>query len=82
LALASLITGAVALLSSWCCLGLVLGGTGLVLGIIALGRVPSGHPGRGLAVAGMATSGLALAIWIGLHLVGVAFHLFSGSLWP
>ena len=65
LAIASLILGIVGLVSVGCAPLLLAGLVGLILGIIALVKAnkrPDMYGGRGMAIAGITTSGLSLAI--------------------
>jgi hypothetical protein len=55
--------------------GVLAGALALILGIVAVRRMPPGTPGRGRAVAGIVTGSIAL--FIGLALVVVVIALLS-----
>lgn len=81
LAVASLILGLV----GPCTVGLT-SVIGLILGIVALGRIPPGRPGRGWAIGGLVVSGAGLLLCIlavPLVLVGlVTFRNSAGPAFP
>lgn len=80
LALLSLIFGISSLVIGWCCsLGLLLSPAAVITGIIAMSQIkkdPEKHTGRGLAIAGIVTGGVFLALYIlfiiiyGLAIIG------------
>jgi hypothetical protein len=74
-AVLSLVAGILSIFSSWCCLGMLVAPAGLVLGAVAMGRSPRGA--RGVAVAGLVTSAVGLAIWLVLQFVGLAMTFGS-----
>jgi O-antigen ligase len=80
LAVAALVLGILALLSSWTVIGgILLGLIGLVLGFIASGRAKKGMAGgRGMAIIGIITSLLAIVIAI-VFVVAVGSFLNSDS---
>jgi hypothetical protein len=75
LAVLSLVLGILSIFSAWCCLGFLLGPLGVVLGAVAFSRSPRGA--RGLAIAGLATSGAGLLLCVLFQVVGLAFSLWS-----
>lgn len=70
---ASMVLGIVSLVLFWCWfLAIIPALVGLVLGLVALSRIKSGaasDQGRGMAVAGVVCSGIALAISIGFFVL-------------
>ena len=74
LAIAALVCGVLALLSSWTVIGgILLGLIAVVLGIVALSRVKRGlAAGRGMAIAGIVTGILGTVLAIALIAVGVS----------
>jgi hypothetical protein len=54
---------------------MLLAPAGLVLGALAFARSPRGA--RGVAIAGLVTSGVGLAIWVAFQIVGVAMTFGS-----
>ncbi|MFM8311412.1 MAG: DUF4190 domain-containing protein [Ilumatobacteraceae bacterium] len=69
MAIASMVLGIVSLVIP--CVGVITGLIGLVLGIISLGRVqPRGERlGRGMAIAGIVCSSIALMLYVGFLLL-------------
>ena len=74
LAIAALVCGVLALLSSWTVIGgILLGAVAVILGFVALARVKRGlAAGRGLAIAGIITGILGTVLAIALIAVGVS----------
>ncbi len=66
LAIGALICGILAILFFWCAfIGIPLGIAGVVLGIVAMNKVKAGTGGgRGMALAGLITGGLAILLTI------------------
>ncbi len=78
MAVAAMVTGIVSLVTFWLCgLGAVLGLVAVVLGIIALSKANKtpARTGRGQAIAGIATGGVALVITIAF----LAFFVFAAE---
>ncbi|MEP6924129.1 MAG: hypothetical protein ABI954_06670 [Pyrinomonadaceae bacterium] len=78
LPIVSLGLGAASITIGWCCsLGLLLAPAALITGFIGLSQIkknPQTHGGKGLAIGGMATAGVFLAIYILIIvLYGAAF---------
>lgn len=66
-AIASMVIGIVSSLA--CYLGIFTGVLGLVLGLVALSQIraaPERIGGKGMAIAGIVTSTIAIVIWVGL----------------
>jgi hypothetical protein len=83
LALVSLGLGIGSMTIGWCCyLGLLLAPASIIVGFIALSQIkkdPNKFTGRGLAIGGMATSAVFLALFALLMVIwGIA--AFSGNL--
>ncbi len=82
LAVVSLCLGIGSVTIGWCCsLGLVLSPAALITGFIALSQIkkdPQRNGGRGLAIGGIATGVVYLAVWLLLMLVYGAALLFGG----
>ena len=74
LAVAALVCGVLALLSSWTVIGgILLGIVAVVLGIVALSRVRKGlAAGRGMAIAGIVTGILGAVLAVALIGIGVS----------
>lgn len=73
-AVASLVTGIIALIVSITIVGgLLFGLVALVLGIVALGRAKRGGGGRGMAITGIVLGVLGALVAIGLIVAAVLF---------
>ncbi len=74
LAIGALAAGVVALLMFWCAfIGVPVGIAAVVLGVVALNKVKAGTGGgRGLALAGVITGGLAILVSVVLVVAAVA----------
>ena len=78
-AVASLVLGIAAILTSFVVIGLLLGVLGLVLGVIGLRRVRRGEAGRrGMAVTGVVLSVLGIVLGVVSTIAWVGF-LFSND---
>ena len=75
LAIASLILGILGVLTAFFLLGGLLGLVAVILGFVALGKIKRGEAdGRGMAIGGIVTGGIALLLTIGfLAIVGSFF---------
>lgn len=75
MAIAALVLGILALLSSWTVVGgIALGLVALVLGVLAARKAARGlADGRGMGIAGAVLGGLALVISVVVIVAGVAF---------
>lgn len=76
-AVAGLITGIFSLLSFCCCAGLpfnLLGLTFSIIGLVQINRRPETYGGKGMAIAGLITSGLSLLFGVGFQVLGVALN--------
>lgn len=82
MAVVSLCLGIGSVTIGWCCsLGLVLSPAALITGFIALSQIkkdPQRNSGRGLAIGGIVTGIVYLAVWILLMLLYGAALLFGG----
>jgi hypothetical protein len=74
LAIGALAAGVVALLMFWCAfIGVPVGIAAVVLGVVALNKVKAGTGGgRGLALAGVITGGLAILVSVVLVVAAIA----------
>jgi hypothetical protein len=80
LAIASMVLGIIALFTFWIpFIGWVPTLLGLVLGLVGLQQAQ----GRGMAVAGIVCSGLAMMVkvWFWLVLIGIFAHVAHASAW-
>jgi len=76
-AVAGLIIGIFSLFSFCCCAGLPFNLLGLIfsiIGLVQINRRPESYGGKGMAIAGLVTSGLSLLFGVGIQLLGVAFN--------
>jgi len=77
-AIAGLVLGILSFLLSFCCCGgLPFNLLGLICSLVGLVQVnsqPEVYGGKGLAIAGLITSGLSLLVGIGVMLLGVALN--------
>ena len=75
-AIAGMVLGIISLFSFCCCVGLPFNLLGLIFSIVALMQInsqPETYSGKGLAIAGLITSGLSMVLGIGFQLLAVAF---------
>lgn len=74
LAIGALVAGVVALLMFWCAfVGVPVGIAAVVLGVVALNKVKAGTGGgRGLALAGVITGGVAILVSVVLVVAAIA----------
>jgi hypothetical protein len=79
LAIASLVLGGLAVLTSCCCYGLPFNLIGLILGIVAITQTgpESGQGGRGLAIGGVACSLFSMVLAVALLFLGVAGSMMN-----
>lgn len=80
LAIVSLISGIMSLLLCWCCalFWVILGPTALICGFISMSRIkknPQQYSGHGLALGGVITGGISVAVGLLLFIVGVGMQL-------
>lgn len=73
LAIASMVLGIVGILTAWILIGLPLALVGLVLGIVSIAKKKGG---RGMAIAGIITS--ALALLFGVAMVAISIIAYQG----
>lgn len=75
MAIAALVLGILALLTCWTVIGgILLGVVAIVIGIIALRRVKRGEAeGRPMAIIGIVTGALGLALAVGLVALSISF---------
>ncbi len=74
MAVASLVLGILGLVLAIFLLGGFLGLVAVILGVVALGKIKRGEAdGRGMAIAGIVTGGLAMLLAASLLAVGAAF---------
>lgn len=82
LAIVSLCLGIASVTVGWCCsLGLLLSPAALITGFIALSQIkkdPQKYTGKGLAIGGVATASVFLAIYIFIIVIYGAAILFGG----
>ncbi|MDM7923141.1 MAG: DUF4190 domain-containing protein [Pyrinomonadaceae bacterium] len=83
LALLSLIFGIASLVVGWCCsLGLLLSPAAVIMGIIAMSQIkrnPDQYTGRGLAIAGIVTGSVFLALYI-LFIIIYGLAIIGGNI--
>jgi hypothetical protein len=74
LAIGALVAGVIALLMFWCAfIGVPVGIAAVVLGVVALNKVKAGTGGgRGLALAGVITGGVAILVSVVLVVAAIA----------
>ncbi len=84
--MASLTVGLVTMFLGWCCSLFTFIGApiAIVLGLVSLSRIKNNPnlEGRGMAIAGIVMSGLALLLYIAMFAFGIGMSFFSSLVGP
>lgn len=74
MAIASMVVGIVGLLTSWFTIGFIAGVVALILGILSVKK----PKGKGMAIAGIVTGGLAMLTGIIVFMIGFMIGFANG----
>lgn len=78
MAIAALVTGVIAVFLGFFCVGFVPGIAAVILGIVALNQIKTTQQsGKGMAIAGIATGGVGVAIVVIFFTIGIMANLAS-----